>query len=164
VFSHPAGDEGDAYLTLLKERIADAAIDVRFVADRVSEQRGTDARGRKLYTLFDVYPHCDLVTYPSLYEGFGNAFLEAIYFRKPVVVNTYAVYARDLAPLGFKTIEMNQLLSGDVVGLTRRVLADKEVRDVWGATNYELGLKYFSHSVARRKLGARLANLMGEGL
>jgi glycosyltransferase involved in cell wall biosynthesis len=164
VFSHPAGDEGNAYLTLLKERIADAAIDVRFVADRVSEQRGTDARGRKLYTLFDVYPHCDLVTYPSLYEGFGNAFLEAIYFRKPVVVNTYAVYARDLAPLGFKTIEMNQLLSGDVVGLTRRVLSEPALREEWASTNYELGLKYFSHSVARRKLAARFANLMGESL
>lgn len=163
VFSHPAGDEGDAYLALLTERIADAGIEVRFVADRISERRGTDARGRKLYTLFDVYPHCDLVTYPSLYEGFGNAFLEALYFRKPVVVNTYAVYARDLAPLGFRTIEMNQLLSGDVVGLTRRVLEDRALRDDWGAVNYELGLRYFSHRVARRKLEARLANLMGEG-
>jgi len=30
--------------------------------------------------------------------------------------------------------------------------------------NYSLGLKYFSYSVARRKLAARLANLFGEGL
>jgi hypothetical protein len=45
VFSHPAGDEGNAYMTAAAERIADAAIDVRFMADRVSEQRGTDARG-----------------------------------------------------------------------------------------------------------------------
>ena len=43
---------------------------------------------QKVYTLFDIYPHADLVTYPSYYEGFGNAFLEAVYFRKPVVVNT----------------------------------------------------------------------------
>src|SRR6185295_17113383 len=35
VISHPAGDEGDDYMKLLKERIADAQIDVRFVADRV---------------------------------------------------------------------------------------------------------------------------------
>jgi hypothetical protein len=66
--------------------------------------------------------------------------------------------------LGFKTIEMNQLLSGDVVGLTRRVLSEPALREDWATTNYELGLKYFSHSVARRKLGARLANLMGESL
>jgi len=163
VFSHPAGDEGGSYRAMLEERIADAGIEVRFIADRVSEQRGFDSHGRKLYTLFDLYPHCDLVTYPSLYEGFGNAFLEAIYFGKPVVVNTYTVYARDLAPLGFKTIEMNQLLSRETVELTRRVLADAALRDDWAARNRELGKRYFSYRVARRKIQARLANLFGEG-
>lgn len=164
VISHPAGDEGNAYLQLLRERIHDAGIDVRFVADRVAENRGTDEHGRKLYTLFDLYPHCDLVTYPSLYEGFGNAFLEAIYFRKPVVVNTYAVYARDLAPLGFKTIEMTQLLSSGVIELTRKILSDRVLREEWATNNYQLGLKYFSFRVARRKLAARLANLFGEAV
>ena len=120
--------------------------------------------GRKLYTLFDVYPHADLVTYPSLYEGFGNAFLEAIYFRKPVVVNTYAVYARDIAPLGFKTIEMTQLVSNEVIEETQAVLRDKVLREEWVKTNFELGLKYFSYAVARRKLAARLANFFGEGV
>lgn len=163
VFSHPAGDEGGSYRALLEERIADAGIEVRFVADRIAERRGFDALGRKQYTLMDLYPHCDLVTYPSLYEGFGNAFLEAIYFGKPVVVNTYAVYARDLAPLGFKTIEMNQLLSRETVELTRRVLSDAALRRDWAATNQELGRRYFSYRVARRKLEARLANLLGEG-
>ena len=61
----------------LADRIADAGIDVRFIADRVGERRGTNAEGKKIYTLSDVYPHADLVTYPSHYEGFGNAFLEA---------------------------------------------------------------------------------------
>ena len=42
--------------------------------DRVGETRGVNAKGEKVYTLTDVYPHADLVTYPSLYEGFGNAF------------------------------------------------------------------------------------------
>jgi glycosyltransferase involved in cell wall biosynthesis len=114
--------------------------------------------------LYDVYPHADLVTYPSFYEGFGNAFLEAIYFGKPVVVNTYAVYARDIDPLGFKTIEMSQLVTGDVVEQTREVLTNERLRQEWGSINYQLGLKYFSYAVARRKLAARLANLFGEGV
>ena len=124
-------------------------------------RRWTD---KKIYTLFDVYPHADLVTYPSHYEGFGNAFLEAIYFRKPVVVNAYAVYARDIDPLGFKTIEMSQLVTNEVVAKTKEILRDKALRDEWAETNYQLGLKYFSYSVARRKLTARLANLLGEGV
>jgi len=65
------------------------------------------------------------VTYPSFYEGFGNAFLEAVYFRKPVVVNTYAVYARDINPLEFKTVEMSQLITNQVVEQTRQALSDK---------------------------------------
>lgn len=164
VISHPAGDEGSAYIQMLHDRIEDAKIDVRFIADRVGEHRGTTADGRKIYTLFDVYPHADLVTYPSHYEGFGNAFLEAIYFRKPVVVNTYAVYARDIDPLGFKTIEMSQLVTREVVEQTRTILESRLLREEWAKTNYDLCLKYFSYAVARRKLAARLANLFGEGV
>ncbi len=164
VISHAAGDEGNAYLQMLRERIEDARIDVRFIADRVSETRGTTLDGKKTYTLFDVYPHADLVTYPSHYEGFGNAFLEAVYFGKPVVVNTYSVYARDIDPLGFECIEMSQLVTNEVIAKTKEILRDKEMRAEWAETNYQLGLKYFSYSVARRKLTARLANLLGEGV
>lgn len=164
VISHPAGDEGSAYTAMLNDRIGDAGIDVRFIADRVGETRGTNAEGKKVYTLADVYPHADLVTYPSHYEGFGNAFLEAIYFGKPVVVNLYAVYARDIDPLGFKTIEMTQLVTKDIVEQTREILQNAALREEWAKTNYELGVKYFSFTVARRKLAARLANLFGEGV
>lgn len=164
VVSHPAGDEGSAYMAMLNDRIADAGVDVRFIADRVGETRGLNTEGRKVYTLFDIYPHADLVTYPSHYEGFGNAFLEAVYFGKQVVVNTYAVYARDIDPLGFKTVEMSQLVTREVVEQVRAVLHDTTLRGEWAKTNFALGLKYFSYAVARRKLAARLANLFGEGV
>lgn len=150
-------------MAMLLDRIHDAGIDVRFISDRVGETRGRTADGKKVYTLSDVYPHADLVTYPSHFEGFGNAFLEAIYFGRPVVVNTYAVYARDINPLGFKTVEMTQLVTREVVEQVRMILNDKECRESWAQTNYALGLKHFSYSVARRKLAARLANLFGEG-
>ncbi len=79
-------------------------------------------------------------------------------------MNTYAVYARDINPLGFKTIEMTQLVSKDVVDQVRTVLQDRPLRHDWAGTNYALGVQYFSYSVARRKLAARLANLFGEGV
>jgi len=164
VVSHPAGDEGSAYISMLHDRVVDAGIDVRFIADRVGETRGTTPDGRKIYTLYDVYLHADIVTYPSQYEGFGNAFLEAVYFGKPVLVNTYTVYARDIAPLGFKTIAMNQLVTRETIEQTRALLTDSALRREWAETNYALGLKYFSYAVARRKLAARLANLFGEGV
>lgn len=164
VISHPAGDEGNAYMQMLRDRIEDAKIDVRFIAERIGETRSLTRDGKKIYTLFDVYPHADLVTYPSYYEGFGNAFLEAVYFGKPVVVNTYSVFARDLGPLGFKTIAMSQLVTREVVEQTREVLRNPTLRAEWAQSNYQLGVQYFSYSVARRKLAARLANLFGEGI
>ena len=162
VLSHPGGDEGDAYAKLLHERIADAGIQALFIADRIGELRGLNADGKKVYTLFDIYPHADLVTYPSYYEGFGNAFLEAVYFGKPVVVNTYAVYARDIDPLGFKTIEMSMLVTNEVVEKTREILYNRALREEWAAINFDLGVKFFSYSVARRKLAGRIARLFGE--
>jgi mannosylglucosylglycerate synthase len=164
VFSHPAGDEGGAYISLLREQIAGRGIEALFIADRIGETRGVTADGKKTYTIFDAYAHADLVTYPSLYEGFGNAFLEAIYFKKPVIVNTYSVYARDIAPLGFKAIEMSQIISNQVVEKTRDILKNKSLLEEWGEVNYNLGLKYFSYAVGRRKLKARIANLFGEGV
>jgi glycosyltransferase involved in cell wall biosynthesis len=163
ILSHPGGDEGDAYVKLLHDRISDAGIDALFIADRISEVRGVNEAGQKTYTLFDIYPHADLVTYPSYYEGFGNAFLEAIYFGKPVVVNTYAVYARDIDPLGFKTIEMSMLVTNEVVEQTREILRNADLRREWAAINFDLGRKFFSYSVARRKLAGRIAKIFGEG-
>jgi hypothetical protein len=78
-------------------------------------------------------------------------------------VNTYAVYARDIDPLGFKTIELPQLITREVVEQAREVLTNAALRQEWARTNYDLGVKYFSFAVARRKLAARLANLFGEG-
>ena len=162
VLSHHGGDEGGSYMALLRERIVDSGIEALFIADRVGEQRGRTPDGQKIYTLWDVYPHADLVTYPSYYEGFGNAFLEAVYFGKPVVVNTYAVYARDIDPLGFKTVEMSMVISNEIVLQTREILTNPALREEWAETNFALGRKFFSYAVARRKLFGRIAKLFGE--
>ena len=62
------------------EQLAKRRGGYEIVADRVGEVRQRDSEGRKVYTLWDLYHHADFVTYPSTYEGFGNALLEAIYF------------------------------------------------------------------------------------
>ena len=79
-------------------------VTVKFESDIVSDSRGITPDGRKIYTLADIYPHADLVTYPSSIEGFGNGFLEAIYYKRPLVVNNYSIYESDIKP---------QRLSGD---------------------------------------------------
>ena len=87
-------------------------VDTVFVSNIINEKRGTTPNGLKIYTLEDIYPHADLVTYCSNFEGFGNAFLEAIYFRKPIVVNTYSIYTMDIQPKGFDVIDTEVRMTG----------------------------------------------------
>ena len=57
-------------------------------------------------SLFDAYNLADLVVYPSLYEGFGNAFIESVFEEKIILINRYEIYDSDLRPMGFKAIEI----------------------------------------------------------
>ena len=100
----------------------------------------------------EVYPFADLVTYPSLFEGFGNAFLETIYFRKPILVNNYSIYSYDIKPKGFRVIEMDNFISDDTVAAARRVLDDEEYRHRMVEYNYALGCRYFSYHILENKL------------
>ena len=153
VISHASGDEGHDYEQRVREYSRLMDVDTRFVARIINEKRGQTADGLKIYTLEDIYPHADLVTYPSNFEGFGNAFLEAVYFRKPIVVNTYSIYQMDIQPKGFAAIELDGYVTDDAVQATRRVLDDPAMRQQMVDRNYEIARKCYSYQVLKRKLG-----------
>ncbi|MFP4266523.1 MAG: glycosyltransferase [Spirochaetaceae bacterium] len=161
VISHASGDEGYEYQTRVKEFAELLGIKAIFVNDIIDDSRGTTADGRKIYTLHDVYPHADLVTYPSIVEGFGNAFLEAIYHKKPILVNNYSIYSYDIKPKGFDVIEMDNFISNETVEYTRSVLQDRKRVKRMAETNYKLGLKYYSYSVLETKLRHLTTNIWG---
>ena len=73
IISHASGDEGNDYEKRVREYADLLDVTVRFESDQVQDERGTTDDGKKIYTLGDVYPHADMVTYPSTIEGFGNA-------------------------------------------------------------------------------------------
>ncbi|MCG8585753.1 MAG: glycosyltransferase, partial [Pirellulales bacterium] len=135
--------------------------DLLLVSDRVDEVRGEDEHGRRLYTLADTYAVADFITYPSIYEGFGNALIEAFYYRKPVLVNRYSIFVTDIEPKGFQVITMNGYLTKEVVGQVQRVIEDREHREAMVDRNYELGRHFFSYSVLRRKLRVLITNHTG---
>ncbi|MDX2502727.1 MAG: glycosyltransferase family 4 protein [Deltaproteobacteria bacterium] len=156
VISHASGDEGYDYEKRLREYSKLMKVDTLFVDDIINEKRGLTKDGRKIYTLEDIYPFADLVTYPSTFEGFGNAFLEAVYFKKPVVVNAYSIYTKDIKPKGFSVIEIDGYVTEAAVEKTKVVLDNKEFRRQMVEHNYELGLEYFSYGVLHRGLRALL--------
>ena len=160
VISHEAGDEGFEYINMLNELAHESKVDMRVVADRVSDLRGTDDQGRKRYTLWDLYPHADFVSYPSIYEGFGNALLEAIYFKKPVLINRYDIFARDIEPKGFRFPMMEGYVTRKLAREVRRILEDHDYREEMVNHNYHIAEHFFSYEVLRRKLNAIINNLI----
>jgi glycosyltransferase involved in cell wall biosynthesis len=151
IITHQAGDEGMAYYRQLLHRAQASNIEVHYLASFIEDNRSV-RRGRKFYTLWDVYPHADFVTYPTLYEGFGNALLEAIYFRKPILVNRYSVYVADIGPLGFDFVEVDGWITDEAVSEVRRSLDDPDRRQVAVEKNYELARQHFSYQVLARAL------------
>jgi glycosyltransferase involved in cell wall biosynthesis len=92
------------------------------------------------------------VTYPSSLEGFGNAFLETIYFSKPIVVNTYSIYSIDIKPKGFSAIELNGYVTDSAVLQVKKVLEDEKFRKKMVEHNYEIARGYYSYSILYQKL------------
>ena len=152
VISHASGDEGYDYEQRINEYSRLMNVDTLFVANIINEKRGLTPGGRKIYTLEDIYPHADLVTYPSDFEGFGNAFLEAIYFKKPIVVNTYSIYTLDIQPKGFDVIEIDGYVTEEAVAKTRKVLKDSKRRSAMVTKNYDIARRCFSYEVLRQEL------------
>jgi len=162
VISHAAGDEGPEYETRVREFATLLGVDVRFESEVVADQRGRTADGRRVYTLADVYPAADFVTYPSAFEGFGNAFIEAVFFRRPLLVNNYSTYEVDIRPRGFRVVWFDGFISDATLVLARRLLDDPSLAADWTARNYELGARHFSFTILERHLEDLLADCFGE--
>jgi mannosylglucosylglycerate synthase len=162
VISHASGDEGFEYERRVREFASLLMVPVRFVARIISTERGFTDDGRKIYTLQDAYQHCDLVTYPSTIEGFGNAFLEAIYYRRPIVVNNYSIFDVDIRPKGFRVIHFDGFITDATLERTRQVLTDRNLAQRMVDKNFTLGKRYYSYPVIRRTLRSILTRLFGE--
>jgi len=152
LISHPDLDEGDEYQTRVLDYAKFMNVELIVRPDLIGVERGTRPDGGKVYSLWDAYVRSDFVTYPSTYEGFGNAFLEAIFYRKPILVNRYAIYAQDIEPLGFRTTVMDGYVTDAVVKDVARVLTDPMEARKRVAENFAIGRKYLSYELLRRRL------------
>ncbi len=139
VISHASGDEGSAYEKRLREFAALLNVTVNFESKIVGPKRDLNSDGQKVYTLGDIYPHADLVTYPSSLEGFGNAFLEAIYYKRPLVVNNYSIFEADIKPKGFQVIEFDGFISEKTLQDTCYVLTHPQQAQAQSELNYDSG-------------------------
>jgi glycosyltransferase involved in cell wall biosynthesis len=145
VITGTARDEPDQeYPALLARRAAELDLTerVHFAGERFGNRRGEG-----VFSLSDAYAQADACTYFSTYEGFGNAFVEAVVARRPIFVNRYEpVYWPDIGSLGFDTVMIEGgELTDEAVGEVRQVLAVPARRQRMVEHNFALGRRHFSY-------------------
>jgi len=162
VISHASGDEGYEYERRLQDFAKLLNAPTNLISDIIRESRDVLPDGRKVYTLWDAYRAADLVTYPSSMEGFGNAFLEAVYFRKPLVVNNYSIFAIDIKPKGFRVVEFDGYITEQTVHQVRDILENPGLGQEMAEVNYRLAKRHYSYTMLERHLRTLLMGYFGE--
>ena len=162
------------YPAALQARADEQGVDLLWVGEQVKHSRGTDARGGKLYSLWDSYVQADFVTYPSIWEGWGNQFIEALFAKLPVVLFEYPVYTSDLKQVGFEVVSLGDKTSGhDSRGLVTvapeklaaaaegviRYLKDPAARTACVEKNFELARQHFSLQALERIIQGLLSDI-----
>lgn len=114
-----AEDEKRDYLYKLKSKTYDNRVRTFFLSDNVKAERSFSNR-EKIYSLWDAYVHADIITFPSIWEGWGNQFIEAVFAKKPVVLFEYPVFKQDIKSKGYEYISLGDKLSQrDEVGFLK---------------------------------------------
>ena len=162
VISHESGDEGHEYEIYLRRYAEIMGVRVLFASHRFRLDRGQQD-GLKLYSLADAYHQASLVTYPSRIEGFGNAFLEAVYYRRPLLMSNYVIFSTDIQPKGFQFITFTDYIDEGCVERARQILENPEQSRQMVDNNYELGRRYFSYSILEKHLETLLLEIQGLG-
>ena len=127
---------------------------VIFAHHRILNNRELSPGGKKIYSLSDAYAHAVSCTYFSTYEGFGNAFVEAVLGKTPIFVNNYEpVYWPDIGSKGFKAVMIeNSILTDKAVSEIEKIIHSKKLQKEIAEYNFNLGRLIFSYDVLREKL------------
>ena len=152
VISYATADEGGDYYQHVQDYAQNLGVKIITIDHLVTEKRGKNEQGEETFTICDMYQCADLITYPSSHEGFGNAFLEAIYYKKPIIVNPYSIYVVDIAPKGFDAILFKGFLTYKEVERIETILKNEKKLVEMVDRNYTLAKKYYSYEVLEEKL------------
>lgn len=161
VISLYEGDETDNdYMAEIKTQADKKGVTLHFIAHRVESLRRQDTELGRIYTNRDVLVNADIVTYLPIWEGFGNAFLEAVAARVPVVTTTYLVYKTDIKMCSFRNVEIrdNYNRKGELIFEEKnlidinRVLNDRVLRSEITKHNFDIASREFSFKILKKQL------------
>lgn len=167
VISLYQGDEPDEnYNEQIRELARRKEIPLHFISERIASERGTNEKGEKLYTPRDVLVNADMVLYLPIWEGFGNAMLEAFAARVPIVTTTYLVYKTDIKIMRFDNIEIRDTYDEDgrlvlperAVDEMYYILTHPREREEIVRKNFKIAKKEFGFSTLEKLIRATLAD------
>jgi len=163
-------NESPEYYRRLQNYADAKGVNLLDMSDVVSHERKGES-GKKIYSLWDAYSIADIVTYPSILEGWGNQFLEAIVARLPVATYKYPVFLTDIEPFHFNVISLGSehVEENDLVKVKREILQeaakeclsyllDDEYRRKHVEQNYSLASKHLSVKSLKDRLRAIFGN------
>jgi glycosyltransferase involved in cell wall biosynthesis len=152
VISHASGDEGDVYYQRIQEYARNLGVQLVNIEHLISEKSQSEKELTGKYSLGDLYQNADIITYPSKFEGFGNAFLETVYYRKPIIINRYPVFIADIEPKGFDVLVLSSFVTSDLIYEIKNLLNNPQRMRKMADKNYTLAHQSFSYEVLEKKL------------
>jgi len=151
-------DPTGAYLQKLKTKAKNLGVDLRHIDSIIGPERSSGPGG-KTFAFWDTYAVADLVTYPSLWEGWGNQLLEAFRAKLPIVMFEYPVYTQDIKYRDFNVISLGSEITGrdqnnlvkipdDIIQRAAdecvAYLTNKIMREKSGSRNFSIAKRHYS--------------------
>ena len=159
-------DDTTGYTDRLRQKVDASGIDALFIEDVVGGRRQT-RNGEKIYSLWDTYAFADFITYPSLWEGWGNQLLEALRAKVPLMLFEYPVYKADIKENGLRVVSLGSEIQGyDAHGLVKvapsvveaaadeavTLLTDGDLRQKVVDHNFAVGQRHYSMTALEQYL------------
>jgi glycosyltransferase involved in cell wall biosynthesis len=160
------GDEpDDNYMEEITQTAERNATPLHLISDRVASRRDETGDGKRIYTNRDVLVNGDLALYLPVWEGFGNALIEAIAAKVPVVTTTYLVYKTDIKVTGIENIEIRDVydkhgklvIQEKTLEEIRYILTHRREREPLIEKNFLIGKKEFGFQTLKEKIGTLLS-------
>ncbi len=149
-------DAGSRYYFRLVDRIHKYKLgeQVSFTYHLFSNKGYVHSSNNLIYSLSDAYAQARACTYFSTYEGFGNAFVEAVLAKRPIFVNNYKpVYWPDIGSLGFNAVMLeDSVITDKALEEMTEVIHNPKLNKEIAEHNYLLGKKFFSYEVLEERL------------
>lgn len=108
-----AEQEAEEYLQDIITYMEAKKIPYRSIQSKINAERELKKSDKK-FSIFDTYAYADIISYPSLFEGWGNQFIEAVFAKKPIIVYEYPVFKTDIKPCGYEVLSLGSTTLRDV--------------------------------------------------